>query len=405
MTEKVDYIAKCKKLIEEKLVWGESENWQSQDFENLSEKIFEETSVMLSSSTLKRIWGKVRYESTPNTTTLNALVQFIGYENWRAFTANNFENSKPYSEDKAKTIGKSPYKLIIAICGVVIVIILMSLFASKKNAKRLHFEALKFTSKPVTSGLPNTVIFQYNASKSNADSVFIQQSWDSKKRFKVDKNLHEYTSTYYYPGYYRAKLILDDSIVKEHDIYIETNGWLGIIEKKPIPVYLPGNQLMIRKEDLLKLKIDIQKEAPIVSFTKVSKDINLSGDNFSLYAELQNTYDENNAICQYTSVRILGTGGVIDIPLCKMGCIGEVGLMLGMKYIDGTTHDLSGFGVDFTKVVKLTCETKNRNIKITVNDKVAFADKFAQSIGKIVGIQFKFNGTGIVKQFALGVSK
>lgn len=221
--------------------------------------------------------------------------------------------------------------------------------------------------------------------------------------------MHEYTSTYYYPGYYRAKLILDDSIVKEHDVFIETDGWIGIIEKNPVPYYLPKKlfekQLMLTKKRLSEMNIDFQKEAPIFSLTKVDKGINLLSDHFSLQVQLQNTYNGSNAICQYTNVLIFGTEGVIDIPLCKIGCVGEVGLMLGMQYIDGKTNDLSGFGVDFSKDVTLNCETKNQMIKLSVNGKVVYTGDFKQHIGRIVGTQIKFNGTGVVQQFRLTENK
>lgn len=55
MKNEAFYIEKCRELIEERLAWGSSEHWQNQDFENLSQKIFEVTEVSLSSSTLKRI--------------------------------------------------------------------------------------------------------------------------------------------------------------------------------------------------------------------------------------------------------------------------------------------------------------------------------------------------------------
>ena len=45
--------------------------------------------VVLSYVTLKRIWGKVKYDSLPNTHTLDTLVQFLGYENWRDFRSQN----------------------------------------------------------------------------------------------------------------------------------------------------------------------------------------------------------------------------------------------------------------------------------------------------------------------------
>jgi hypothetical protein len=81
----------CRQRIEAELNWGLSDRWSNRDFERLSEKIMERTQVRLSISTLKRIWGKVRYDSLPAVATLNVLAQFSGYQSWRDFAA---ENSK-----------------------------------------------------------------------------------------------------------------------------------------------------------------------------------------------------------------------------------------------------------------------------------------------------------------------
>src|SRR5580704_6289199 len=82
-------IGKAKRLYEDKTGWGDSDEWTNQDFVILSEKIQERTGVALSYVTLKRVWGKVKYDSLPNTHTLDTLVQFLGYENWRDFKSQN----------------------------------------------------------------------------------------------------------------------------------------------------------------------------------------------------------------------------------------------------------------------------------------------------------------------------
>lgn len=408
MPDETFYIEKCRKLIEEKLAWGSSETWQSTDFENLSERIFEETNSMISSSTLKRIWGKVRYDSKPNMATLNVLAQFIGYENWRAFTSAGSQAVKE-KEDVKVTETKPALKfsvkwLLTGAVVIVLSIVLLSLF--QKNDHHLKIGNVSFSSKPVTSGVPNTVIFKYDATDSNADSVFIQQSWDARLRFKVDKQLHEYASTYYMPGYYKAKLVLNDSIVRQHDVYIETGGWIGLIETKPIPVYLPKSvyenkqQMGITEKVLADQNIDFRKEPPIFTLTKVDKDIDLPGDNFIIDAELQNTFNDNsNGICRETHISVLGTEGLIDIPLCKSGCVGAIGIMLGMKYISGKTANLSGLGVDFDKPAKVHCETKDGRIKIVVNGKIGYEGEFRQNIGRIVGFRITFMGTGVLNSF------
>jgi ketosteroid isomerase-like protein len=82
-------IEKAIELFESKTGWGDSDEWTNRDFMILSEKIQERTRVALSHVTLKRIWGKVKYDSLPNTHTLDTLVQFLGYENWRDFKSQN----------------------------------------------------------------------------------------------------------------------------------------------------------------------------------------------------------------------------------------------------------------------------------------------------------------------------
>jgi hypothetical protein len=82
-------IEKTIKLYESNTGWGDSDEWTNQDFVILSEKIQERTGVALSYVTLKRVWGKVKYDSLPNTHTLDTLVQFLGYENWRGFKSQN----------------------------------------------------------------------------------------------------------------------------------------------------------------------------------------------------------------------------------------------------------------------------------------------------------------------------
>ena len=53
--------AKCLSEIEAKLGWGDSNNWSNADFEELSLLIQAETGIKLSVTTLKRVWGKVKY--------------------------------------------------------------------------------------------------------------------------------------------------------------------------------------------------------------------------------------------------------------------------------------------------------------------------------------------------------
>src|SRR5690606_33842870 len=99
------------KLTEAKLEWGSGDNWSTQDFEAVSVKVLEVTGINLSVTTLKRLWGKIKYESNPTVTTLNALAKFNGFENWRSFQQTEKKGPKEkvaiVKPDMASEKGKS----------------------------------------------------------------------------------------------------------------------------------------------------------------------------------------------------------------------------------------------------------------------------------------------------------
>lgn len=407
MTDQYQNIKICRQYIESKLGWGQSDSWQNQDFENLSEKIFQETGQVLSISTLKRIWGKVKYDGRPNIATLDVLAQFAGFENWRAF-----DGAQPASETvlfpEEKRQGSMLNRprlwqyLVMLFCLATI-----CAFWYKQSGKKLWFSNIEFNSRPLTTGLPNTVVFAYNARQTNADSVFIQQSWDKRKRQKVDQYDTVFTSTYYIPGYYKAKLVLNDSVVKEHDVLIETNGWMGLLDTRPFPIYLKkedvarGDEWGFSQAQLDTIALS-SHEPVLFVLANVSKDFQkIDSAHFVLNLQLQNTYNQpGKDVCQKTFVSVLGSNGFINIPLCKTGCVGEVSLMLGDKVVSGKTNNLEALGVDFTQKVNLRCELVQDNLCIYTNDKLAFTAA-NPAIGQLQGCRIAFTGTGVMSHFDL----
>jgi hypothetical protein len=406
MDKEKQFLESCRQRIEEKVGWGPGSEWQNQDFEALSKRIFKDTKVSLSVSTLKRVWGKIRYDGNQTTATLNALAQFVGYEDWRTFTSNGKHTPSLSTSTKApwKISFPKALKAIVAIVALGLGVFLFSVMQSRP--KRLEYKNITFNSQPTAKTVPNTVVFNYNAKDSNADSVFIQQSWDPNRRFSVDKNLTEYTSTYYMPGYFRAKLILDTTVVAEHDIFIESNGWLATIDRGEIPVYADEQKILhegiisITDEFIAEQKIDLEKEKLWTSYFRVVKDEIIPDEAFQMDVTLMNTFGKGASVCRYTQIFLLGTDGYIGIPLSIKGCIGELGLQAD-KFIDGKTKDLSAFGVDFSDWAIVQCVVKSKKISILVNNVLAYEGDYQNGIGEIVGTRIMFMGNGAVKSYAL----
>ncbi len=403
----------CRQLIEQSVNWGDSSTWSNDDFEQLSKLIFDKTRVQLSVSTLKRIWGKVRYESRPTIATLNTLARFIDYGGWRdlgqQYPSNDIpEESTPVVDIKRNSTRHkiNLYEYIGIVSGILLVLSCIYFFSSKRKLRQTN-ATVKFSSKKVTDDLPNSVVFQYDASAFNSDSVFIQQSWDPARREQVPGRGKEYTSIYYRPGYFLAKLIVDHEIKKETVVFIKTKGWKGIIDKVPIPVYLSATE--IKHPGYLGISDTVMQQkisSPVfndtwVKFSNVREFQGIHAGNFTLETILRNTSTLGESVCGKTNLVILGTGMAIVIPLVNKGCIADIGVLTGEKWIDGKNHDLSVFGCDFSKFQRLKCSIKDQRLNVFLNNRRIFETEQKQNIGRIVGVRFEFEGSGQVKQVRL----
>ena len=399
------HLEQCRRLIERQLGWGEAEAWSNADFVMLSEKIFERTGVQLSHTTLKRLWGRVRYESAPTPTTLNALAQFAGYDTWRGFQGSRSE-ALP---EPAIAVAEAPLprpvlnrqRLWVAALVGVLVLAVAVLWAFRRQPRPLRYGEVAFSSQPVARGIPNTVQFRYDATDSNADSVFIQQSWNPRLRFRVPKTAHQYASTYYFPGYFRAKLVLNDSVVREHDLYLRSEGWLGTLDRNPIPAYFrtlnrPGGAVGLTEADLAAQQVNFTEKIPTTSLFFVEDFGEIPADDFTLQTRLRSTFNRGEAVCQRAYVGFLCSNGHHFVPLSIPGCVGELALGFGNAHAEGKTSDFSGFGVDFSEWVTLRCEVRKKAVRVFVNDRLAWQGRFTNDVGKLVGLRYRFHGTGEV---------
>ncbi|WP_413667904.1 hypothetical protein ACEN9X_26010 [Mucilaginibacter sp. Mucisp86] len=388
--------------------WGDSANWKNQDFINLSEKIREKTGASVSHVTLKRIWGKVKYDSLPNTYTMDTLVQFLGYENFRVFSMQFVPVGKPveHAQVKPQPLRKHfrsmPYALgVLTLVGILLIVIMAS--RTEHSRPPIVAKDYKFSSKKViTSGLPNSVVFDFDATKSPYDSVAIQQSWDRHLRVNVSKNDRQHTSIYYFPDFYYAKLIVGGKIVKQHELFVESNGWLPIVEKQPVPVYyekkdaMVDGKLSLSPEKIKERNIAMQPTPPYVVYTNVTDFGEIYSNDFTFETSIKNNYSEGAAACRLSTVYILCKGTAIWIPLSSKGCVSDLDMYFAGYEASGKKHDLSAFGVDFEKYVPLKIESHHGKAQIFIDNKLVYNVYKGIGRAKIIGIVFRFQGTGSV---------
>jgi hypothetical protein len=400
------FINKCLLIIEESLGWGRSEDWTNYDFSKLSDEVHDRTQVRLSVTTLKRIWGKLKYENAPTLTTLNALAQFAGYSDWRSFCTNEdlpetvAISDSPVREGRNSVTRKfNRYLLIIPFPVIAIAYFLIPALKPPVDPNKFEFRA----DKMVTEGVPNSVVFHYDAKAAKTDSVFIVQTWDIRRKKKVSKFNQEHSAMYYYPGFFRTRLIVDGETVKRHDLWISTDGWLCLQEEEPVPLYFQKHEftredrIEIDKEILEKYNLSLFPQAPKIRFFNQRDMGDLMSDNFIFETKLKNEFQEGTNACQFVQVLIQCKNDIIIIPLSAKTCIGEMQLSFCGKQVESDDAGLSGFGCDLNEWTTLRVETVNKTASIFVNGTKAYSLDFPNEATGVVGVQYRFNGMGAVK--------
>ena len=93
MTEKLDY--KRRSLCEAVEKALNLRMRTPKDFDFLRDQIFSKLGVMISPTTLKRIWGYITVESTPRDSSLTVLAQFVGYTDYETFCEGLTDDDPP----------------------------------------------------------------------------------------------------------------------------------------------------------------------------------------------------------------------------------------------------------------------------------------------------------------------
>ncbi|MBX2873298.1 MAG: hypothetical protein KTR30_14400 [Saprospiraceae bacterium] len=415
------YLEIARQKLEHKLGWGKVDEWSSEDFQTLSEAILASTDLSLSITTLKRLVGRVNYNATPNPTTLNAIARFLGYDNWRAFK--QAFNTPPPAKKTEKTItapvaktapptpsvpAQKPRKwLTFVLPAAVLVLIMIIAIASQKGSQSAPLskaakEQVSFSTNPVADGIPNTVVFNYDLKDISGKVFEIQQSWDERKRFVIDPLEKEVTSTYYYPGYYRAKIVVDDQIIKEHDLFVPSNGWMAAIESGPMPRYILTSEWQqspfLSVDNSVTETLHGEAVIPNLAYYLVQDFGDLRSTDFRLQTQLRHTFQDGKAACQYSSITINCTRGFIRIPLSAAGCVGELKARFNGLTIDGKKTNLSGLAHQGIEWQKIDLQMTDQVFRVKVNDQDVLKGKLPADPGRIVGIRYKFEGAGEVNE-------
>jgi hypothetical protein len=393
----------CTKKIEDKIgIHKPGGTLTNSDYEYILFLIEEKTKVRLSLSTIIRIWNN-QYDRLPHISTLNALAQFLDFENWQSFKKTIVNNNHSNSKNSFHFGIKQKSLVIFGIVLASLAIIFSLMYALRFKQFNSKSDNVVFKSRTsIHKGLPNSVIFEYNVDDYKADSFFIQQTWEDFGKVQIYKNQHILTGIYYFPGQHVAKLIANTAIIKEIPIYIETDGWVGIISQensKNFQIILKGirhnGNLTINKDTLSYLGIDEYK-LNTLQFCNVGNFGKSTGDNCEIDTRIK--IENPSGSCPYFIFGMYDEKGQgVTIKFTTNGCISNAYAYINGMELNGRTNDLSNFGFDdVTKWQLLSITIKEKHVEIMLNGKSILKTIYSKPFGRIAGLIYTFNGIGSI---------
>ena len=410
-------IEKCKQKIHETFFpLKNGERLRQRDFEYLLEQIQDKSGIKVSLSTLKRIWRE-DYNKMPHTTTLNALVALIGYNDWRefqlAFSEKNLKEMQPAIPVNRRVKQYWPYLVAVGTFLVILIVSSgsMDLEKPKTSANEKVFISDQFefsVNKTVTSGLPNSVIFHYNLADCKADSFFIQKSWNPANKIPINPANNYLSEIYYTPGFHWARLIANDSIIDWAAVHVLSDGWFAIAKYDRydrIPVYLDqmdlfqNGALSISKDNFQQSKVDLDRNIHL-RYYNVQTFEGVDAQNFVLETRAR-CEKVLNIACPKFDFMLLTESGVFYLELTTMGCVSELELKFGERQIYGRNNDLSALGTNVYEWQEIEWKTDQKKVEIKINGEIVYNTDFEFDFGKIVGVIGSFTGPGSMDYFRL----
>lgn len=381
------------------------------DFDHISEQLKQKSGTLISGTTIKRLaYGE--FNRQPQIATLNAIASYFNYKTWQDYKADKITNERVNTpaREPVKERVKKPAKQVntrsalmtlkyLSIPLALIVIAALYFFGTTK-APVEHAEKATFSFKKNTSNdIPNSVVFSYNVDSVEADSFFIQQSWDANRRVRIYKNNYTLTDIYYEPGYHIAKLIANDSAIREVDVSIPTDGWFFYAIDN-VPKYTPEyirtdrfidhGSLGLGVNHLLENRIDITKDKRY-HYVYFPSHIDVPSDNFRFKTRVR-MQEVRSSTCPYIELELYCQRSFMTMRSTTKGCAHEAFMTFGEQVFRGKDNDLLPISFDVSQWTDIEIAVNNKVVTIKISDKVVYSTRFATDTKFLTGLGYISNG-------------
>jgi len=373
---------------------GKPSAWRNRDFEDLSFEIRMTTKVLISASTLKRIFGKNKTSETyyPQESTLEAMETYAGI----------------IADEKSPLLHFSQKTYLFLLIVPVLIVGLLLLNRSQVAAPDKLLSA-KIELNKIDGANPATAYFHYEIPNTK-DSLFVSFGDDYPLKYLSPKK--QIISHYYrHPGIFNIKVSTRKQVISDTlKLFIPTNDWEALAyyylqdhteRYFPVPLELAiGDEgFHPTARDLANIGMDTTQI--IVLRLDNFRKTGINGDSFHLKTRLKNANFWPSVRCYSCYINILGENGLIKFKLTNEGCSRFGEFTLSEKKAHGSNADLSNFSLDIKNWNDIEIKNTNQHVQVMINSTSVFQGKYNHSIGEIFGVSLQFHGNGYVDSFVL----
>lgn len=423
MNEKAGLVI-CLQKIEEKVDWKPSEDWTDYDFKLLKKEIHSCSGISISTHTLKRLFGKIKYKSdySPQHATRDALAQFIGFDSWEDFLRSSEEEIGRISkgeeavEEKQEkgrpgNGNKSLVRLFAFTTGA-IAVAAIAFFASRSRTPDASF-----TVENPVGIIPHTVSFVYDISKVRSNQIFIDFDFVHPELggdfILIDKQRTLLNHTYQVPGVFHPKLVINNQPIDSVQVVAKSNGWVFFFQK-PFEtsrfwmdnmVQTPSYKefMTLSRRELLRYGFDTTG----IYYTthRNIRDFGISADDFKLEVKFRNGPGTGGISCYDSRFTVLGEHSNSLVWMMEENCHQFCELKFGENHYEGETSDLSYLARDLTRWNILIMEVEEKTAAVYFNDEKIYEESYTRPSGEIMGLEARFKGSGMVEYILLTTSE
>jgi hypothetical protein len=400
----------CQKVAEQ---IGEKpiSEWTNSDYIRLSGLLSRKTTIHLSESTLKRIFGKSKISDRyyPQKATRDALAKFIGYRDWYEFEFKNpvsgpktTVQEKPSTVNTAEVRKEESNKKLLYVIAFIILAAFIAIVALRRSDTDYLIQNVKLKCVNPEGLTPHSALFKLELKGPFPDTSLhfsVDFGDDRVKRINfVDSLFNHY---YEVPGRYYPVLFYKNKPIDTGYVYLQSKGWIAItsIMYDTTRVYpVLTKDLALRKpikvsaKEVYSAGVDTNRTF-FVAFSNI-KPTTISGDNFELSAHLASSENRAGVRCSQVDLFIYGEKDKHMFGIIKPECVAWAHYQFSENIKAGEKHDLRALGHDLTNGADVKLRIENKHVKLFINSKEAFKTQYNKSIGKIMGIKIAIAGIG-----------